>query len=128
MTYLIIVAVVVAIVLLISIINRYRRCPSDKILVVYGTTGNRGSAKCENKKYDIIFIDHMMPEMNGLETFKRIRTDPDNINSGSVFVMLTANDETGVRDMFLNEGFDDFMSKPINVNELESILRKYSSK
>ena len=46
MTYLIIVAVVVAIVLLISIINRYRRCPSDKILVVYGTTGNRGSAKC----------------------------------------------------------------------------------
>ena len=44
--YLIIVAVVVAIVLLISIINRYRRCPSDKILVVYGTTGNKGSAKC----------------------------------------------------------------------------------
>ncbi|MDE5549870.1 MAG: flotillin family protein, partial [Bacteroidaceae bacterium] len=46
MVYLIVVAVVVAIVLLVSIINRYRRCPSDKILVVYGTTGNRGSAKC----------------------------------------------------------------------------------
>ena len=44
--YLIVVAVVVAIVLLVSIINRYRRCPSDKILVVYGTTGNKGSAKC----------------------------------------------------------------------------------
>lgn len=90
--------------------------------------GKTAILMCENKKYDIIFIDHMMPEMNGLETFKRIRTDPDNINSGSVFVMLTANDETGVRDMFLNEGFDDFMSKPINVNELESILRKYLSK
>ena len=46
MQYLIIVAVIVAIVLVISIINRYRRCPSDKILVVYGTTGNKGSAKC----------------------------------------------------------------------------------
>ena len=46
MVYLIVIAVVVSIVLLVSIINRYRRCPSDKILVVYGTTGNRGSAKC----------------------------------------------------------------------------------
>ncbi len=44
--YLIVVVAVVAIVLLVSIINRYRRCPSDKILVVYGTTGNKGSAKC----------------------------------------------------------------------------------
>ena len=44
--YLIAAAVVVAIVMLAAIINRYRRCPSDKILVVYGTTGNRGSAKC----------------------------------------------------------------------------------
>lgn len=44
--YLIIAAVIVAVVLFVSIINRYRRCPSDKILVVYGTTGNRGSAKC----------------------------------------------------------------------------------
>lgn len=44
--YLIFVAIIIAVVLFISIINRYRRCPSDKILVVYGTTGNRGSAKC----------------------------------------------------------------------------------
>ncbi len=44
--YLIFVAIIVAVVLFVSIINRYRRCPSDKILVVYGTTGNRGSAKC----------------------------------------------------------------------------------
>ena len=45
-TYLFAIAAVVAIVLFMSVINRYRRCPSDKILVVYGTTGNRGSAKC----------------------------------------------------------------------------------
>ena len=44
--YLIIIAAIVVIVLFVSIINRYRRCPSDKILVVYGTTGSRGSAKC----------------------------------------------------------------------------------
>jgi flotillin len=44
--YLISAAVVVAVVLFVSIVNRYRRCPSDKILVVYGTTGNKGSAKC----------------------------------------------------------------------------------
>jgi len=44
--YLIVIAIIVAVVLIVSIINRYRRCPSDKILVVYGTTGNKGSAKC----------------------------------------------------------------------------------
>lgn len=44
--YLLAIAIAVAIVLFISIVNRYRRCPSDKILVVYGTTGNKGSAKC----------------------------------------------------------------------------------
>ena len=83
---------------------------------------------CEKKKYDLIFIDHMMPEMDGIETLRKIRSDPENINSGSVFVMLTANDETGTKEMYIKEGFDDYMSKPINVTELDSILRKYLNK
>ena len=80
------------------------------------------------KKYDLIFIDHMMPEMDGIETLRKIRSDPENINSGSVFVMLTANDETGMKKMYIKEGFDDYMSKPIDVTELDSILRKYLCK
>ncbi len=83
---------------------------------------------CEKKKYDLIFIDHMMPEMDGIETLRKIRSDPENINSGSVFVMLTANDEAGMKEMYIKEGFDDYMSKPIDVTELDSILRKYLSK
>ncbi|MCR5405643.1 MAG: response regulator [Lachnospiraceae bacterium] len=83
---------------------------------------------CEKKKYDLIFIDHMMPEMDGIETLRKIRSDPENINSGSVFVMLTANDEAGMKEMCIKEGFDDYMSKPIDVTQLDSILRKYLCK
>jgi signal transduction histidine kinase/HPt (histidine-containing phosphotransfer) domain-containing protein len=72
-------------------------------------------------KYDVIFMDHMMPEMNGMETTKHLRslgyTDP--------IIALTANAVVGQCEMFLQNGFDDFISKPIDIRQLDLILNKY---
>ena len=87
--------------------------------------GMTAVAMSKNRKYDIIFLDHLMPDMDGLETFKIIRADKDNPNTDSVYVMLTANDGSGVRDTFFSEGFDDFMTKPVKIADLEALLGKY---
>jgi signal transduction histidine kinase/HPt (histidine-containing phosphotransfer) domain-containing protein/ActR/RegA family two-component response regulator len=70
--------------------------------------------------YDIVFMDHMMPEMDGVEAVKRIR----GLDSGRELpiVALTANAVLGMREMFLQNGFSDFLSKPIDTSKLNSIL------
>ena len=71
--------------------------------------------------YDIIFMDHMMPEMDGIETTRKIR---ETGYKGSI-VALTANALLGNDEMFRQNGFDDFISKPINVQRLNTILVKF---
>ena len=76
------------------------------------------------KQYDIIFMDHMMPEMDGVETLHVIR------KMGGIFdnlpiVLLTANAVSGVRDEMIEEGFDDFLSKPIDIEELKRVLIRF---
>ncbi|MCL2703356.1 MAG: ATP-binding protein [Defluviitaleaceae bacterium] len=70
--------------------------------------------------YDVIFMDHMMPEMDGIETAKHLR---DSGYSGSI-VALTANAVVGQSEMFLMNGFNDFISKPIDIRQLDSLLNK----
>jgi len=70
--------------------------------------------------YDIIFMDHMMPKMDGIETTKRIR----DMGYTQPIVALTANAIAGQSEMFLNNGFDDFISKPIDVRLLNILLNK----
>ena len=77
----------------------------------------------ESKDYDIVFMDHMMPGMDGVEACKRIRETPGKENL--IIVALTANAVVSARDMFLDSGFDDFLSKPIETSKLNSILRKW---
>lgn len=91
------------------------------------TSGTAAIEMVRQKKYDVIFLDHMMPGMDGLETFARIKEDPAamNMNKDAKFIMLTANDQSGVRDMFINEGFDDFISKPLKRDSLIETLDKY---
>ncbi|MDR3000754.1 MAG: response regulator [Fibromonadaceae bacterium] len=72
------------------------------------------------KVYDIIFMDHMMPKMDGMETTKRLR----DLGYTSPIVALTANAVVGQADIFLQNGFDDFISKPIDIYRLNSILNK----
>jgi CheY-like chemotaxis protein/signal transduction histidine kinase len=71
--------------------------------------------------YDIIFMDHMMPKMDGIEAVKIIR---EKLGYKKPIVALTANIMTGQTKVFLDNGFDDFISKPINTRQLDSILNK----
>ena len=75
------------------------------------------------KKYDIIFMDHMMPGMDGLETTKIIR-DRSKRNRESIIVALTANAIEGMKEMFLANQFDEFLPKPIDFAALNQCLRK----
>lgn len=80
----------------------------------------------EGTNYDIIFLDHMMPEMDGIEVLHVLRK-LDDYNIPPV-VALTANAITGMKEMYLKEGFDEYLSKPINVSELNKIIEKYFGK
>ncbi len=81
-----------------------------------------------NKCYDIIFMDHMMPEMDGIETLKRLREDDSNPNKDSVVIALTANAIAGCREMYMKHGFNDYVSKPIQANKLDMLLIQYLPK
>lgn len=80
----------------------------------------------EGTNYDIIFLDHMMPEMDGIEVLHVLRK-LDGYNIPPV-VALTANAITGMKEMYLKEGFDEYLSKPINVSELNKLIKKYFGK
>ena len=75
------------------------------------------------QSFDIIFLDHMMPEMDGIETFHIIKEEK--LCEGVPIIMLTANAIIGDREKYLEEGFDDFLSKPIMPDELEQMLKNY---
>ena len=74
--------------------------------------------------YDLILLDHMMPQMDGMETLKRIREE-GLISDDTKVIALTANAINGAMEMYLSAGFDDYLSKPIEVSRLEDMLRKY---
>lgn len=81
--------------------------------------------KCVNtKKYQLILLDHMMPHMDGIETLDKMRAD-NMLYKETRVVALTANAINGSREEYLSAGFDDYLSKPIEVKALEEILRKW---
>ena len=77
----------------------------------------------QKSKYDIIFMDHMMPEMDGLETFEKIRQQETGINRDTPVVMLTANAISGMREQYLDMGFAGYLIKPIKPDELEAMIK-----
>ena len=79
----------------------------------------------EEEKYDIIFIDHVMPEIDGIETLHVLK----GLNQPlPPIIALTANAIVGMKEMYLNEGFDDYLSKPIDTHELDRIVNRFFNK
>ncbi len=87
-------------------------------------SGHRAIELCQEQDYDLIFLDHMMPEMDGVETLKLLRKIPRQSGDNLTVVAFTANAVSGAREMFRREGFDDFVSKPVEDLELERVLRR----
>lgn len=84
--------------------------------------GNEGIFMSRQKKYDILFLDHMMPGKDGIETLKEIRADEGNPNIETCAISLTANAVSGAREQYLEAGFDDYMTKPIEPARLEQMM------
>jgi len=95
-------------------------------------------AVSEKREYDIVFMDHMMPEMDGIEATAAIRAweteqqgksgNPGKPDKHIPIIALTANAVVGMREMFLENGFDDFLSKPIDVSKLDEMLDRWMPK
>ncbi len=87
-------------------------------------SGKEAIERCATTAYDIIFLDHMMPGFDGIETLKHIREMNNGMYQDLPVVALTANTISGAREMFKNEGFTEFIPKPIERAVLERVLRK----
>ncbi|MBQ3515863.1 MAG: response regulator, partial [Lachnospiraceae bacterium] len=93
--------------------------------VDFANDGNQCLEMTKEKKYDIILMDHMMPEPDGVETLHLLRADQDNKNLETPVIVLTANAVGDVEAQYLEEGFDGYLSKPIDVDKMEKTLSKY---
>lgn len=95
-----------------------------QIKVTYATSGQEALKIIEKMCFDFVFMDHMMPEMDGVETMHRIRDKAGHYYQKVPIIALTANAVPGNREMFLEEGFNDFVAKPLEMSVLERVLRR----
>ncbi|MDR1541432.1 MAG: response regulator [Clostridiales bacterium] len=89
------------------------------------SSGAQAVDMASQKRYDIIFVDHMMPDMDGLETTHALRSLPDQWYQHAPIVALSANAIEGAAELFLENGMNDFVSKPIDTASLSKVLAKW---
>jgi signal transduction histidine kinase/CheY-like chemotaxis protein len=101
-----------------------------KMQITICKSGMQACKELETNRYDLIFMDHMMPEMDGIEAVSIIRErGSEDIYFKTVpIIALTANAVSGIKEMFLKNGFNDFLSKPIDIVLLDSIIRTWIPK
>ena len=98
---------------------------NSKMKIDTASRGEKSLEMIRSGDYDIVFMDHLMPEMDGIETLKK-GMEEGIIDTGKLPVIaLTANAISGSREMFLSEGFTDYLSKPIDIKQLIAMLMKY---
>lgn len=99
-----------------------------KMKITTADSGRKCLELVKKEKFHIIFMDHMMPEMDGIETLHEMRRMTDYPNQDTPVIVLTANAMSGAREGYLNEGFADFLTKPIDGDLLEQTARRYLPK
>lgn len=96
-----------------------------RLKVTMASSGQEALEKLNAPEFDCVFLDHMMPDMDGVETLHKLRQKPGLYYQSLPVIAFTANAIGGAREMFIAEGFDDFIAKPIELSVLERILRRY---
>ncbi len=96
-----------------------------KINVDEADSGMKALNMIAKETYDIIFLDHLMPEMDGIDTINRIKADTTHPNVNTPVIMLTANAGKGLYEQYKHYGFDAYLAKPIFGNELEKLIKKF---
>lgn len=95
-----------------------------RFIIDEAESGQKAIDRVRQTKYDMIFMDHMMPEMDGIEAVRLIRSECGENGTSPVIIALTANAMEGVREMFLQNGFEGFITKPLDKKVLnEALLR-----
>jgi CheY-like chemotaxis protein len=88
-------------------------------------SGQEAMERVRRKHYHIVFLDHMMPGMDGIETLYAMKCLKVNQNKNTPVISLTANAIRGAREQYLAAGFQDYLTKPINCTKLEEMVEKY---
>ncbi len=99
-----------------------------KMKIDTATSGMDALTMVKENKYDVIFLDHRMPEMDGIQTFHAMEEMEDNLNKETPVIALTANAISGSREMYFREGFTNYMSKPVDPSKLEEMILSYLPK
>ena len=97
-----------------------------KIAIDTASSGTEAINKFKAGSYDIVFIDHMMPDMDGIETLTKMKEIKG--AEATTFIIFTANAVSGARQMYLDAGFEDYLSKPVDGRRLEEIILRYLPK
>ena len=87
-------------------------------------SGKESIDKYKDGDYDVIYMDHMMPGMDGVEAMKRLRQVAAETGRHPIIIALTANALSGAKEMFMKEGFDGFIAKPIDIAEFERVMNR----
>lgn len=96
-----------------------------KVQIDTAENGYRALDMVKLKKYDMIFLDHRMPGIDGTETLKRMLKLPDNLNLDTPVISLTADALSGARERYISAGFKDYLTKPIDGHQLEDMMIRY---
>jgi signal transduction histidine kinase/HPt (histidine-containing phosphotransfer) domain-containing protein len=95
-----------------------------EIEAVTSLRGRDAVELAKGREFDMIFVDHMMPEMDGIETVKALRQINDRLKRVPI-IAFTANAIFGMKDMFLSKGFDDYISKPVGIAKLDELMDRW---
>lgn len=98
-----------------------------EIRVAEAASGQESLTKAREEKYDLIFMDNMMPDMDGIETMRRLKADVRGKNTKTPIIMLTANAIAGAKEEYERAGFDGYLSKPIDPKKLEAMICRFLS-
>ena len=96
-----------------------------KLQLDLSTSGKEAFQKCCNQKYDLILMDHMMPECDGIEAMHLIKEKSESLNSSTPIIILTANASKDSEIGYIQEGFDNYLSKPVDSDKLVKMVRMY---
>ena len=96
-----------------------------KVQIVTCNNGRECLERMQKEHFHIILLDHMMPGMDGMEVIKRTQTLENNRCTSTPIIALTANALKGMKEMYLEAGFTDYLSKPVDGEKLEQMVRKY---